>query len=254
MSLKIQHIVIIITFSCFWSCGENPQLVTSITGMQIPVESSINGSDSIETFIEPYRRRVDEVLDSALAYAPYMISKTDGKYNTTAGNLIADLMLSEAREVFRQRTGEEIDFALLNHGGIRSIISKGPVSARTAYELMPFDNTIVVVSLKGKYVRDLVTYLIRSDKPHPIAGLEIRIDRGSSLVSVSIGGVPFDENRTYNVATSNYLLEGGDNMVFFKGAGRVTETDYYIRNAIIDYFKKTDTLRPVVDDRFVQIK
>jgi 2',3'-cyclic-nucleotide 2'-phosphodiesterase (5'-nucleotidase family) len=71
---------------------------------------------------------------------------------------------------------------------------------------------------------------------------------------VNIQGVPFDENRTYYVATSSYLTQGGDDMVFFKDAMSITETDYYIRNALIDYFKKTDTLAPRIDSRFIKIE
>jgi len=56
--------------------------------------------------------------------------------------------------------------------------------------------------------------------------------------------------RTYNVATSDYLVSGGDNMGFFKNNTSVTNTDYLIRNAMIDYFKKVDTLAPKVDNRF----
>jgi 2',3'-cyclic-nucleotide 2'-phosphodiesterase (5'-nucleotidase family) len=205
-------------------------------------------------FITPYRDRLNKVLDSALAYAPYPISKTDGVYNTTAGNLMADIVLAEASPIFRSRTGEEIDFAVLNHGGIRSIISEGRVSARSAFEVMPFDNSIVVVELSGKSVRDLVAYLIRSDRANPISGLQIILDRDNSLQSVNIGGAPFNEERTYQVATSSYLVEGGDNMGFFKDGLNFTETDYLIRNAMIDYFKKVDTLEPVIDDRFIKLK
>jgi 2',3'-cyclic-nucleotide 2'-phosphodiesterase (5'-nucleotidase family) len=167
---------------------------------------------------------------------------------------MADIVLAEASPIFRSRTGEEIDFAVLNHGGIRSIISEGRVSARSAFEVMPFDNSIVVVELSGKSVRDLVAYLIRSDRANPISGLQIILDRDNSLQSVNIGGAPFNEERTYQVATSSYLVEGGDNMGFFKDGLNFTETDYLIRNAMIDYFKKVDTLEPVIDDRFIKLK
>ncbi len=252
MLLKIQHIVIFITICAFTGCREQPVLISREQGRQLPITDSLNGMDSLEAFIAPYRNRLNQVLDSTLAYAPYTISKTDGTYNTTAGNLLADIVLQEANPIFKVRTGKDIDFVLLNHGGIRSVISAGPVSARTAYEVMPFDNTIVVAELNGKTVRDLVAFLIQANVPHAISGIQIVLNRDGSLKEVNIQGVPFDENRHYYVATSNYLTQGGDDMDFFKDALGITETDYYIRNAMIDYFKKVDTLRPKLDNRFMK--
>ncbi|WKX75411.1 hypothetical protein [Zobellia laminariae] len=65
--------------------------------------------------------------------------------------------------------------------------------------------------------------------------------------------MPLEEDKTYYVATSNYLVNGGDSMVFFEDAVNITNTDYLIRNAMIDYFKKTDTLKPVIDNRFIKL-
>lgn len=254
MNLKIQHFVIIITFILFPSCGDVPKSLSKIQGKQLPISDSIAVDDSIASFVAPYRNRVNTVLDSALAYAPKVISKEDGVYNTTAGNLMADIVLSEANPIFKARTDNQIDFVILNHGGIRSIISKGNISARTAYEVMPFDNSIVVVELKGKSIRDLISFLIRSNRAHPIAGLQIVLDKNDSLKSASIQGRPFDENRTYYVATSDYLVSGGDNMGFFKDNMGSTNTNYLIRNAMIDYFSKIDTVAPTVDNRFIKLK
>ncbi len=252
MNLKIQHFVIFITIIICSSCKDQKSQLTEIEGKQLSITDSIAAVDSVQAFIEPYRLRVNTVLDSTLAYAPHTISKTDGAYNTTAGNLMADIILERANKVFKLRTGKEVDFVVLNHGGIRSIISKGKVSARTAYQVMPFENNIVVVAMKGKAVRDLISFLINSGRAHPIAGLRIVMDKNKRLQSADIQGKPFDENRIYHVATSDYLVSGGDNMGFFKEAEEVTEIDYLIRNAIIDHFKDNDTIAPLVDDRFIQ--
>ena len=253
MILKIKHFVIFITIINLFSCKEKKEMVSKIEGNLLEINTSIGKTDSIDAFVAPYRKRINEVLDSPLAYAPRTITKEDGKYNTTAGNLMADIVMGAASPIFKSRTGKEIDFVVLNHGGIRSIISKGKVTARTAYEVMPFENTVVVVELNGKSVRELVSFLIRSNRAHPIAGMQIVVDKGDSLQSVNIQGKPFDESRTYFVATSDYLSIGGDHMEFFKDGLSVTETDYLIRNSMIDYFGKIDTIAPIVDDRFIQL-
>jgi len=80
------------------------------------------------------------------------------------------------------------------------------------------------------------------------------LNNDDSLREVNIQGVPFDENRHYYVATSSYLTQGGDDMSFFKDALSISPTDYYIRNAMIDYFNTVDTLRPKRDERFMKME
>ncbi len=254
MYLKIKHFVIFITIAIIFSCREQPLSLSEIQGEQLQIEASLATSDSIEAFIRPYREHVNKELDTQLSYAPKTITKNDGRYNSSAGNLLADILKEQANPIFKSRTGNEIDFVVLNHGGIRNIISEGPVNARTAYEVMPFENYIVVVEMRGKSIRDLVSHLIQASRPHPISGIQIVVDKNEKLVSVNIGGRPFDENRSYYVATSDYLVNGGDNMKFFKDGLEVAETQYLVRNAMIDYFKKNDTIITEVDDRFIRLE
>ena len=254
MPLKFKHFVIIITVCLVYSCRQGPLHLSAIEGKQLPITDSLVASDSLEQFILPYRNRVNQVLDSVLAYAPYPITKTDGKWNSSAGNLLADMVLEQADPVFKSRAGRSIDFVLLNHGGIRSGISTGDVTARTAYEVMPFENLIVVTKMNGTAVRALVGFLIRSERAHPIAGMEIALGRNKELQSVTIQGKPFNENQDYYVATADYLVKGGDDMGFFSARDTVISLDYKVRNAMIDYFKKVDTLKPKVVSRFTQLK
>ncbi len=254
MVLRIKHFVVFVTLGCLFSCRQKPPSLSKIAATQIQIDGSLISSDSVEVFLHPYSKRLNQVLDSTLAYAPKKISKGDGEYNTTAGNLLADIMLSETQPIFKSRTGKDIDFVLFNHGGIRSILSKGKVSARNAYEVMPFENTVTVVALQGTSVRDLVSYLVLRKRAHPISGMQVVLNRDGSLKSATIQGKPIDDKRIYYIATSSYLVSGGDNMIFFKEALEVFETDYKIRNMLIDYFGKVDTLHPKTDDRFIQLK
>ncbi len=252
MSLKIKQIVIFITVLSLFSCREQSLQLSEIQGRQIPIANTITAADSIEQFVEPYRKHVNKELDAPLSYAAYDITKSDGQYNSSAGNLMADIVYERANPVFKSRTEKEIDFVVLNHGGIRSMISQGDVTARTAYEVMPFENTIVVLEMQGRAVRDLISHLIRANRPHPISGLQIVLDQKGTLASVNIQGRPYNESRIYYVATSSYLATGGDDMGFFKQGQNGIDLQYKVRNAMIDYFKETDTLKPVVDDRFVK--
>ena len=251
MSLKNKHFVIIATIILVLGCTESVPKLKSIEGQRIQVNYATAPKDSIKNFIAPYRNRINHVLDSVLAYAPLAITKTNGTLNTTAGNLMADIVMQQVNPVFTSRTGKKLDFVLLNFGGIRSAISQGNVTERTAYEIMPFENSVVIAELDGNAVRAMVSFLIKSKVAHPISGIQIIIDKNKRLQAVNIQGKPFDENRTYFVATSDYLITGGDKMDFFKESISTTYMDYLIRNTIIDYFIKMDTITSMEDDRFL---
>ncbi|WP_343486083.1 5'-nucleotidase [Allomuricauda sp. d1] len=228
-------------------------MVSNINASQLPIDNSLPQIDSIENFIAPYRKRINEVMDAPLAYAPNTLTKADGEFNTSAGNLLADAILEQASPIFKSRTGKDVDFVVFNHGGVRAIVSKGQVTTRTAYQVMPFENRIAVVELSGTAVRKMVGFLMASGRPHPIAGIQIVLDKDGSLQSVTINGEPFDEERTYRVATSDYLVQGGDEMGFFKDRTDVHVMEYLVRNALIDYFKANDTLVNKVDHRFIKL-
>ena len=145
----------------------------------------------------------------------------------------------------------EVLATLLNNGGIRSIISQGPVSEKTAFELMPFENSIVIVKLDGNSIKKMVDYLVKVRLPHPIKGLEIILNKDYSVESVLLNNNTIDENKNYFVATTDYLLDGGDKMYFLAESKETTIIDYKMRDVLIDYFIKTDTLKLKTDNRFI---
>ncbi len=253
IDLKLKQFVVFVTFCFLFSCKQDKGQLSKISAVQLQIDTSLASIDSIDTFVKPFKKRIDEVLDSILAYAPKAILLDDGNLNTSMGNLIADIILEETKPVFRTNTSKEVDFAIMNHGGIRAILSAGNVTARHGYEIMPFENYISVVELSGSAVRELIGFLISAKKPHPFAGMQIVLDKNGALESVDINGSPFDENRNYFVATSDYLVQGGPSIGFFNQTVSVTDTGYLLRNAIIDHFKKVDTVSANVDDRFIQL-
>ena len=252
--MKIHGIIILLFLIGFTSCKKDTWYLDKVEGKQLSISDSINTNAEIEAFIKPYREHVKKELDSVLAYSVNTYSKKDGKLNTAIGNLFADVIFEQANPVYKSRTGNDIDMVLVNQGGIRSIISKGNVTARTAFEIMPFENSIVVVALTGKSINSLINYLLRAKRAHPISGLKLSVDKDYNLIEATIKNKAIDTARTYFVATNDYLYSGGDRMTFFKPNEGLEVLNYKIRNALLDYFIKTDTINPVIDNRFIQIK
>ena len=255
--------VIFLTFFFIASCSKQNYHVSKIEGKRILIAESGNSASNmshtseqaiqIENFIKPYREHINKDLDSVLAYCPVTLDKSSGKWQTTIGNLIADVTLQRGNLVFKAREKKNIDICLLNHGGIRSILPKGNVSSRTAFEIMPFENTMVVIALKGEQIFELVDYFIAEKKPHPISGITFTIDKNNTSKIILVQGKPVEKDKIYYVGTNDYLSNGGDNMNFFKKGVQKFDLDYKLRNILIDYFKEVDTI-PVVNDTRITVE
>ncbi|WP_304144712.1 5'-nucleotidase C-terminal domain-containing protein [Mesoflavibacter zeaxanthinifaciens] len=251
--MQKKSFVLLALICLFFSCKQEYHL-NKIEGKQIPVSDSIALDTEIDNFIKPFRDNLEKDMSKVLSFASKTYHKKDGDFNTAIGNLMAHIVLEEGNTIFNQRTGKNIDMVLLNHGGIRAPINKGNITTETAFQVMPFENSIVVVALKGQQIDSLVYYLSKAKKAHPIEGLKLTLDKNYNIVEALINKEKIDSNKTYYVATNDYLYNGGDNMKFFKTNDTVYTLDYKIRNAMIDYFKKVDTINPKLDDRFTQIQ
>lgn len=234
------------------ACAVKKQDVSRIEGKRITISDSISANEEIEAYIKPFRERIQEDMEKVLSYAPKDMNKNDGELETTIGNLMADFVKSQSEPVYKKRTGKSIDICILNHGGIRAAIPKGAIKTRTAFNVMPFENSIVVAELTSENMHALVDYLAEAKRAHPISGLTIKLDSNYNILEALVNGKPIEDGKTYTVVTSDYLQNGGDRMNFLKDPVSLDVLDYKIRNAMIDYFKSVDTIPARLDGRFVK--
>ena len=252
-SLKRVYFILLLTFFSLSSCLRPTYYVTNIEGKKINIANNLIQNDSIEEYIKPYRDHIDADLNTVLAYCPENLEKSKGKWQTNIGNFLADVTLLKANTLFLKTENKTIDLCILNHGGIRSIIPQGNVTARNAFEVMPFENSAVVLVLNGKQIVELTQYFISEKKPHPLAGITFEIN-SNAVQNINIQGKPIDLNKDYYVVTSDYLSNGGDNMLFFKNASKKFDLNYKLRNIMIDYFKDVDTLQINKDIRIKDLR
>ena len=117
---------------------------------------------------------------------------------------------------------------------------------------MPFENNLFVVELKGVQIEEMVSYIIKEKKPHPLSGMQIVLNKdGKSSKSITVQGKSLELNKTYYVATNDYLYNGGDSMYFFKKGSAIYDLDYKLRNVWIDYFKEVDTIPTPKNQRII---
>ena len=236
------------TISCNDKKSYTPERIKSD---KITIDSYLTEDQSITDLIKPYKEGIQSEMDSTLAYAPKSYSKKDSKYNTAIGNMMSDAVYEIANPIYKKRTGHSFDAVLLNYGGIRSSLSQGTITTRTAYEIMPFENELIVLEMTANQIHQMFDYL-KSGTAHPFTGMTLQLDNTGAISKAQIQGKDIDTTKTYFIATSDYLKNGGDNMNFFSGSKSELLLDYKIRNVLIDYFKKKDTIAPLVDNRFTR--
>ena len=247
--LFVNLLLLLIFVGC--SKNTNPKLVID----NIEINQDILSDSSIVKFYLPFKKNLEEsLMNKPISYSFDTYKKNDGELNSTLSNMFADATFEMSNERFKEISGNNIDIVLLNNGGIRSIISKGNISEKTAFELMPFENSIVVLELSGKSINKMINYLREVKLQHPVKGLEIKLNNDYSLNNANINGKKININKNYYVATTDYLLDGGDKMYFLGETTKTTDINYKMRDVLIDYFKKNDTIKLATDNRFIRMK
>jgi 2',3'-cyclic-nucleotide 2'-phosphodiesterase (5'-nucleotidase family) len=157
------------------------------------------------------------------------------------GNFICDLSLFYINQNENQKY--KADFCILNNGGFRSSINKGEITRSDIYELMPFNNYLVIIELNQNDMELLLDYIIEKSISNisrksgvPVSGIRLKIDRFNKIKRCMINNIEFDTNKTYNVLTTDYLANGGDNMSFFKECKKY-ESKLLLRKVIIEYIE-----------------
>ena len=251
--MKHYFFVLLVTIGFLASCSSSKTQLTRVKAINIPITDTISQKAEIEKFITPYREHISSEMSTVLAQNPADLVKDrkEKALNTAIGNFMADATFEIVNPLYKKRTGKDIDFVMLNWGGIRSDLPKGDVTVGSVYDIMPVENKVVVLTMSGEKVQELLNYLIKERKPHPLSKqIDLQITKDGKVVHFNINGKPFDSKATYIVATSDYLMNGGDAMYFFENSLKVDETDYKLRNVLIDYFKKIDVLDAKKDNRF----
>ena len=199
-----------------------------VIGIQAGVDSTILA------IINPYQVKIEDQMNEVLTYTKNDLEK--GKPQSTIGNFVTDLCLNYA----------DAHICVMNNGGLRTTISKGEITRGKLYELMPFENELVVLELNKDDYIGLLNY-IGSRGGEPFSGITIAINKDGKILSNS-WPVNFEKGEKVRVLTSDYLANGGDEMSFFHEKEQ-QKVGLKLRDAIIDYCSKTDTIDVQLDNR-----
>jgi 2',3'-cyclic-nucleotide 2'-phosphodiesterase (5'-nucleotidase family) len=223
--------------------------INRVEPLAIQLNSDAKSNPDFEKIIEPYKSSMESEMNQILIVSESAAQKDlpEGKL----GNIACDIILKKANDYAAEQNLKPADICLLNNGGLRAPLPAGEISLGKVYELMPFENEMVILTMSGKKTKQLFQ-AIANNNGMPLAGARIQI-QDSLPPFVTIGGKEFDETKSYRVVTSDYLSNGGDKMYFFKSPESVDTLHHKIRDAIVAYMKeehkKGNTLKPQLDGR-----
>ena len=222
-----------------------PQKKPALATETIAIDST---KDAIEDqayleFLAPTKHIMDSIMSEVLGYAPERMCVEDTECSLL--NWAADALLADAKKLCPKR----VDIALLNRGGTRCNWAAGDITLGHVFKMMPFENKMVVVTLKGQDVLDLFTFLAKGNA-QGIAGMRVKFVKGE-LAEITVGGKPVDPNATYRIATNSYLAKGMDGMTALARDKKPWDSGKLIRDIYIDAVRKQGTVRGTVDGRMV---
>jgi 2',3'-cyclic-nucleotide 2'-phosphodiesterase (5'-nucleotidase family) len=167
------------------------------------------------------------------------------------GNLMADCMKLYAEKLYNKK----VDAAFVNFSSMHSYIPKGDVSIGTIFSVMPYDNKIVLLAIQGNVLKQFLDHQA-SLGGWPCAGISMAI-KDMQAVDIQIDSLPLDETKTYIIAVSDYIANGGNQCTMLKGLQQL-DKGFLFRTALIDYVTSfTLSGKPItatIQNRVVYIK
>ncbi len=214
------------------ACSPSGQLTKVETSEYILSDSSSIPEDSLlKTKIRPYSEKMEADMGIILAQSAEALEK--GIPESKLGNFVSDLCFESIKREYSPADGQTIDFAFFNNGGLRKSLPSGNITKGDVYELMPFENELVILTLDAVLTKKLINFMA-SKGGVPVSGLRFSI-KDKSAFNILIGGVAIDSTKSYKVLTSDYLANGGDNFSFLSEADKRESTAIKIRDAIIQH-------------------
>ncbi|WP_090000287.1 5'-nucleotidase C-terminal domain-containing protein [Chryseobacterium taichungense] len=215
------------------------------TQKNISINNELKNDEEFVKVIEPYKQKLDKEMNQKISHTNVDLTKQGD--NSNLGNLLADYTFDGADTWAKTNLKKEVDAALINIEGIRTTIGKGDILLNSVFEVMPFENEIIIVKMKGTDLQGLFDYYAKTQVNNPVSHLYIEINNGH-VTKALINGKTINPDQEYYIATSDYLALGGDNMKFFL-KGEMIHTGIKMRDLFIDYFKRSPEVNPSTDIR-----
>lgn len=218
-----------------FGCQSNTKKRThEITGKLVQIDSTWDSKadSNLMEIVEPYKAKIDSVMNQVIGEAE--ITLKSHRPESLLSNLVADVLRDAATPLL----GHPADMGLVNMGGLRNILSEGKITEGDIYEILPFENSLCIVTLQGKDLK-LLLENIASVKGEGVSNLNLKITETGQIIEAKINGQPLDEQKEYTIATIDYLADGNDGMIaLMQAKERICPKGATLRGLFLDYIKQ----------------
>ena len=220
------------------ACSPQPNQKTGVYDSNFSVDSSLDHQALQDTtftnIINKYKVGLDAQMNELVSVTSEAMMS--GRPESLLSNYIADAMLAIGNKYcLDNKLGHAVDISIINNGGLRTSLPKGEITTGKLFELLPFENKLAIVGMKGSDLQNVLKYLATRDG-EGVSGIKMGIN-GDEAVDVKIGGEKLDLNKVYHIISIDYLINGGDGMSSFDKRANFRHMHIKLREAIIDHAK-----------------
>ncbi|MBX0334591.1 5'-nucleotidase C-terminal domain-containing protein [Pontibacter sp. HSC-14F20] len=212
------------------ACQQPLQPSANLSETDVAVDHNIKADSAVEALVAPYREEVTVKMSEVVGSAPVALGK--GDYESPLGNFVVDLQLAQSEPVY----GKPINMSVTTEGGLRVPLPEGNITTGHIFELMPFENEMVVLTLSGESVKQLFDDAA-ARKITYIGNATYTVANGKAQ-DIKIKGQPLDLNKTYTLVTSDYLAGGGDKLDMLKNPIQYEKLGLLLRDAIHQHIQQ----------------
>jgi 2',3'-cyclic-nucleotide 2'-phosphodiesterase (5'-nucleotidase family) len=202
------------------------------------------GEDAaVKAIVAKHAESVGRIFDTVVATATETMER-DAENESSLGGWMTDC--------YRERLG--VDVAIQNGGGIRADIPSGPVTLRSLFNVMPFDNSLVKLFMKGADLRAALEHGLSLARVAQISGavLEYRHGKpGERLAAAAVGGASIDDAKTYSIVTLDFVVSGGDGFNAFERFVSSETTGILARDMLGECARRQATIVPPAAGRLI---
>ena len=248
--MKSRVYLLLITLS-FASCSQYK--LVSMSAIQILVDKRADAiqDEKMVALLKPYVDSSAKVANTVIGYSDQTmrVERPEGLLS----DFFADAMLSYTQQHY---PADSVTIAVTNVGGLRNPIFKGPITVGKIFELMPFENALMVLYLKGSAVQQMADSIAKYGGA--VAGVSFGINSDKKAIHILVQGVPLQVNKIYVVAANDYIAKGNDHFDPLLQAVEARTYPISLRRLIIEYIqqetKQGRTIHQSLDGRIYEDK
>ncbi|MBS1591705.1 MAG: 5'-nucleotidase C-terminal domain-containing protein [Bacteroidetes bacterium] len=223
-----RKINILLFFIIFYTSNFAQEFKVNYTDYKIDKEKKTD--TAVYQLLSAYSDSLNKHMNVVIGFA------TKPLYNKQPESPLGNFMTDCMKQMGEKKFGTHIHAAFINSSGIRSYIAKGDVTVGKVYELMPFDNLIVIQEVTGTVLIQLLNRIAEAGG-WPMSGITMSINKEKKATNILVEGRPINENEFYTIANSDYIASGGSGCDFLKPIPQ-TNKGYLYRDALIEFIKK----------------